>query len=631
MERPVLSRPAGLRLALGGVLGDRLAANETHWLLSAPDANPGMLQLLRDRDRLPVRDLVPWAGEFAGKYLTAAVLGLRLTGSAALGAYLTRFVADLIATQSADGYLGAFPRAYRLTGKTVKPDGSETRTWDAWNHYHCLLGLLLWHETTGDAAALDACRRAADLFCRLFLDGGRRLVATGSEEMNLAPVHVFCLLYARTGEARYLQMARAIEADFETPPAGDYVRTALAGQDFFETPKPRWESLHPIQGIAELYWITGDERYRRAFEHIWWSIARTDRHNTGGFSAGEKAQGNPYDPRPIETCCTVAWVVLGVDMLRLGGDPLVADELELATFNAVLGAQSPSGRWWTYNTPMDGVRLASAHDIVFQARAGTPELNCCSVNGPRALAAVGEWALLHGEDGTTLSYYGPGAMTFPTPDGVEVTLTQETDYPVGPSVTLRVEPRRPAAFPLRLRIPRWSESTRVRLNGEDVSGVVPGSYLALRREWRPGDRIDLSFDFALRAWAGEREAAGRAALYRGPLLLAYDQRLNALDPGPLLLDLKTRANRLDPGALPVLSPARVRAARRGAIDPALAAGTGAGAPLLTLRVPTERGDLVLCDFASAGAAGTPYLSWLPFEGLAPVAFSRQNPLRQVPL
>jgi DUF1680 family protein len=456
-------------------------------------------------------------------------------------------------------------------------------------------------------------------------------VATGSEEMNLAPVHVFCLLYARTGEARYLQMARAIEADFETPPAGDYVRTALAGQDFFETPKPRWESLHPIQGIAELYWITGDERYRRAFEHIWWSIARTDRHNTGGFSAGEQARGNPYDPRPIETCCTVAWVVLGVDMLRLCGDPLVADELELATFNAVLGAQSPSGRWWTYNTPMDGVRLASAHDIVFQARAGTPELNCCSVNGPRGLAAVGEWALLQGEDGTTLNYYGPGALTFPTPDGVEVTLTQETDYPVGPRVTLRVEPRRPVAFPLRLRIPRWSESTRVGLNGEDLAGVVPGSYLVLRREWRPGDRIDLRFDFALRAWVGEREAAGRAALYRGPLLLAYDQRLNALDPGPLLLDLKERANRLDPGALPALSPARARAARRGVIDPALAAGTGAGAPLLTLRVPTERGDLVLCDFASAGAAGTPYLSWLPFEGLAPAAFSRQNPLRQVPL
>ncbi len=48
-------------------------------------------------------------------------------------------------------------------------------------------------------------------------------------------------------------------------------------------------------------------------------------------------------------------------------------------------------------------------------------------------------------------------------------------------------------------------------------------------------------------------------------------------------------------------------------------------------MPTAQGDLVLCDFASAGMRGTPYLSWLPFTGLEPVAFTRHNPLRQVRL
>ena len=58
---------------------DRLAANLEQWLLVAPQANPGMLEMFRDRDRTPRRDLVPWAGEFAGKYLTSAVLAYRLT------------------------------------------------------------------------------------------------------------------------------------------------------------------------------------------------------------------------------------------------------------------------------------------------------------------------------------------------------------------------------------------------------------------------------------------------------------------------------------------------------------------------------------------------------------------------
>ena len=42
---------------------------------------------------------------------------------------------------------------------------------------------------------------------------------------------------------------------------GDYLQNGLAGKEFYEMPKPRWESLHPIMGMAELYWITGEDQY----------------------------------------------------------------------------------------------------------------------------------------------------------------------------------------------------------------------------------------------------------------------------------------------------------------------------------------------------------------------------------
>ena len=61
-----------------------------------------------------------------------------------------------------------------------------------------------------------------------------------------------------------------------------------------------------------------------------------------------------------------------VEMLQLTGNSVVADELELSTFNSAIGMHSPTGRWATYNTPMEGVRKASAHEIVFQSREGTP-------------------------------------------------------------------------------------------------------------------------------------------------------------------------------------------------------------------------------------------------------------------
>ena len=82
------------------------------------------------------------------------------------------------------------------------------------------------------------------------------------------------------------------------------------------------------------------------------------------------------------------------EMLKLTGNSVVADELELSTLNSALGMHSPTGRWATYNTPMDGVRKASAHDIVFQSREGTPELNCCSVNSARGLGLLSEWAVM---------------------------------------------------------------------------------------------------------------------------------------------------------------------------------------------------------------------------------------------
>jgi DUF1680 family protein len=603
---------AGTTYDLRGPFAAYLRGVSDQWLKVAPAANPGMIEMFRDRDRRPPRALEPWAGEFAGKYLTAAVEVLRLTGDRELKARLDGFVREWVSLQADDGYLGPWPRASRLTGRAPNVGrGGPGDTWDAWGHYHALVGLLLWYDETGDEGALAAARRIGDLLCDRFLGDKRpRLVDTGSTEMNLAPVHGLCLLYRRTNDRRHLDLARQIAGEFAAadpagrPLAGDYLRAGLAGAEFFATPKPRWESLHPILGMAELYHLTGDDRYRRAFEHLWWSIAKLDRHNNGGFTSGERAQGNPYHPGPIETCCTVAWIAAGVEMLRLTGDSVVADELELSTLNSVLGLHSPTGRWATYNTPMDGVRKASAHDIVFQAREGTPELNCCSVNASRGLGMVSDWALMRDDTGLLVNWYGPGTMTAKLSPGVAVRLTQDTDYPRDGMVRITVDPDRESAFALRLRIPYWSAGTRVWLNGTALDAPRPGAYLTLKRTWKSGDRVELALDFTPHFWVGERECAGRVSAYRGPLLLSWDRRFNVTDPAEV------------PGLDATAFPGRV------------AGWEGSNKPILLLELPAKGGGVVrLCDFASAGQAGSPYRSWLEVGGVAPVEFSRANPLR----
>lgn len=613
-----------------GDLRSMLDGLTEQWLLVAPLANPAMLEIFADRDNPPYRNMMPWAGEFAGKYLTSAVQVWQVTGDARLRSWLADFVRRLVDLQAEDGYLGPWPADCRLKNFSPYHGEKGLQTWDTWGHYHIMTGLLLWYESAADQAALQCACRIADLICARYA-GPRetRLVDTGMTEMNLAPAHALARLYRITGSQPYLQMAEQIveewgAANAEGPLAGDYLRLALAGKALFEMPRPRWEGLHTILALPELYRATGRAEYRQAFENLWWGIVENDRHNNGGFSSGEQATGTPYHQGMIETCCTIAWMVMTAEMLQLTGNSIAADELELSTYNSVMGMHSPAGRWATYNTPMDGARFASAHAIVFQARSGSPELNCCSVNSPRGLGLLSEWGLLLAGGDLVVNYYGPGLASTTMSDGLAVELRQETDYPLSGTIRLQVNPSHPARFGLKLRIPYWSRHTRVRLNHEPAAAPAPGQYYEIRREWQAGDTVEIDLDMSLHFWRGEKECAGLVSVFRGPLVLAYDQRFNpgfaALQKAARIPDNCWEVSR-DLLAAPELD------ARQ--LDVRQVARPDWHAPLLLLETVTASGETVrLCDFASAGKTGCLYRSWLPVRNAPePQPFTRSNPLR----
>mgnify|MGYP001797467684 CR=1 FL=1 len=75
--------------------------------------------------------------------------------------------------------------------------------------------------------------------------------------------------------------------------AGDYLRTGLDGVEFHATPRPRWESLHDLQGLFEMWRITGEAKYRESFEHHCRMNLRGEGHNAASVSGGERATGNP--------------------------------------------------------------------------------------------------------------------------------------------------------------------------------------------------------------------------------------------------------------------------------------------------------------------------------------------------
>lgn len=239
--------------------------------------------------------------------------------------------------------------------------------------------------------------------------------------------------------------------------------------------------------------------------------------------------------------------------------------------------------------------------------------------------AISDWAIIRDRQDVLLNYYGPSRMTVSLGHSATVDITQKTDYPVSGSVDVEVSPSKTLPFMLKLRIPYWSRRTKVTLNGRHVEGVRPGHYLAINRRWRKGDRISIRLDMSVHYWAGEGDCRGLTSIYRGPLLLAFDHRYNPhLSPrtGRRVRD----ADLSKPFARGIL---RIPALDARALKCKPVRWCDWLPPLLLLDVAATNGKRVrLCDYGSAGAGGTPYVTWLPVRHAPrPVAFSPANPLR----
>ena len=599
-----LSSIPNLRIELGGFIGRCVDAVVNNWSLRVPRANPALISVFELRDRKPDSDsyYVPWAGEFVGKHLLASTLLAQLYSSPEQAQSLDALTQALVAVQDDDGYLGPFPFDKRLRVG-----------WDLWGHYHAIIGLEERFQRTGDERALTVARRAADCICAKFQNDALHPKDVGSDEMNLAALAALLRLYRLGGEERYFQTALLFLKDLES--CGDFYRLGLEGCDFFKTPRPRWESLHTIMGLAEMRRLTGDDSYLVAFNNLYSSIRTREIHNNGSFSCGEQAIGTPYKDGPIETCCTVAWTALSVEALRLSGDSTCADELEKSLYNGIAAYTHPSGSWCAYNTPMNGRREASFHTINFQSRPGQPELNCCSVNGPRGFGEIVNWGIMqgvnaNGKSALFVNYYGSMRATFEF-DGSPFELVQKTNYPFSDEIELTLKPLDPVyekPISLLLRVPQWARGAEVFVNnsGQNQS-TSPGGYFEIERTWREGDSVRIRFPLQLRYESGDDDFYGRASFYYGPILLAYDQLLNSFEDR----DVPT----ITPN---MLSQATFAFPERNASEECV----GRYRPNILVTIPVENEDgtvdaITLCDFATAGARGETYASWLPTRDVCP--------------
>jgi hypothetical protein len=498
------------QVVVGGLLGKRYLASEENRLLKIDEDE--LLDGFRHRP-----GKMEWVGEHVGKWLHAASLTYAATGDPELKAKLDRVAAGLIATQEADGYMGTYAPGKRF--------GLEAyANWDVWVHKYDLIGLLTYYQYTHDPASLAACCRIGDLLIATFGPGKKSINSAGTHQGMAATsvLEPMVLLYRATGDMRYLEFAEYIASSLDAADGPHLVSSLLGGKPVYQISDAKaYEMLSNLVGLCELYRVTGKQEYLTSVLNAWKDIEGHRLYITGGGSIGELWHQDDFLPNGVnwcicETCVSVTWMQLNMQLLRLSGEPRFAEELEKTAYNHLLGAQKPSGDDWCYYTALNG---AKTYDKFF---------TCCHSSGPRGVALLPMFVYGATANGVSVNLFTDSKATIEMPGNGKVRLEQKTEYPISGRIALTVTPigvRKP--FDVRLRVPSWSSRIAVAVNGKTArpSSRQSGS-VTIRRPWKAGDVLTYDIDMSPRVIPGGRANPGNVAVMYGPLVLSCDEALN---------------------------------------------------------------------------------------------------------
>ena len=228
---------------------------------------------------------------------------------------------------------------------------------------------------------------------------------------------------------------------------------------------------------------------------------------SGAFSADPWLAGR--DPaRAAELDSVSAQAEAWLDALLAGGDPAMAEQLEKLLVNVLPDLLTADG----LRTQSPTNRLAD-DDSCQTVLPETGEVNALL----RALYAIRRAVWLTPDD-QTLTYMLPvsgGCVTRLA--GVPVRLNAQVSGHFHRQIAIRVECRQPVSCAIRLRVPSYAQGAQLSVSGDQLPVSAAGQFSEVRRTFRTGDVITLSYDVLPRVETGYR---GSASVYVGAQLMA---------------------------------------------------------------------------------------------------------------
>jgi len=426
----------------------------------------------------------------------------------AIIAHTRKWIDVILAGQDSSGWFGP-----RQLLNSRECDGKV----DLWPNMLVLNIMQSWYEHGGDVRVIPFMTRyfkwELNYPERDFLRGYWPKIRAGD---NLESVY---WLYNRTGEPWLLDLAKKIHlhtADWTSGPIN--LHNVNFAQSFRE-PAEYW------QQAKDDTFLNATQRDYDQVMGTWGQVPG------GGFGADENARKGYVDPRQgFETCGMVEYMHSFEMLMKITGDPRWIDRCEDVAFNSLPAASTPDLKGLHYLTCPNQVSLDPGNKSPGVQNGGTmfsyspgAVYRCCQHNVAMGWPYFAEelW-LATPDNGLCASIYSASEVRAKVGDGSQVELTEDTDYPFGETVELKVSADKTVHFPLYLRVPHWCADPQVKINDQPAAvSAGPDTFIVIRRDWRDGDRVSLRLPMkiSLRLWKKNKDSI---SVDRGPLTFALD-------------------------------------------------------------------------------------------------------------
>jgi uncharacterized protein len=531
-----------------------------------------------------------FADSDAYKWLDAAARIYASWPSGYLKDVMENFIHLLELAQQKDGYLYTYNQIH-FPGERW---GNLLIEHELYCHGHLIEAGVSHFEATGEESLFKIACKAADLLVSNFLFASPDKTS-GHEEVEIALLR----LYQVTHHENYLELARQFlerrgkikrfasliiqqntrvaqrskyiqkqrqkylcshpEQIFFQLPSENYAKqprnvklrwmlSALSGKYFQQHDLIREQTIpvgHSVRfayletAIGMLARLASDTTLLPVMEKAWENMVTRRMYITGGIGSLPELEGfgRDYELDPefayAETCAALGSLFWNWEMVLNTGDAQYSDLFEWQLYNAAATGFGLSGDNYLYNNP-----LLSRGGI---SRREWFRVPCCPSNLSRTWASLGKYIYSFNENNLWIHQY-IGNQTII--DHGKWIVKLDSSLPWEGKIRITLNSMSSFDSIVHFRIPSWSTSASIRINGEPftipmkrsgdslyklppASGFDPrlARFLPVQRIWSSGDVVDLDFEMPIiirRALPQVHGHKGKVALTRGPLVYCLE-------------------------------------------------------------------------------------------------------------